>query len=124
MEFNVKVRQKSRDAFVIQPEGRLDSNTAIRFESEINQILQRSTRLIVMDLQDLDYLSSAGVRVIIKTRNALKKNGGKLVFMNLSPQIKKVFDIINALPAMQIFMSVEELDDYLDIMQKRAKSQN
>jgi anti-anti-sigma factor len=77
-----------------------------------------------MDLQDLDYLSSAGVRVIIKTRNALKKNGGKLVFMNIPPQIKKVFDIINALPAMQIFMSVEELDDYLDVMQTRAKSQN
>ena len=124
MEFNIKVQQKSRDAFVIQPEGRLDSNTATRFESGINQILQRSTRLIVMDLQDLDYISSAGVRVIIKTRNALKKNGGKLVFMNLPPQIKKVFDIINALPAMQIFMSVEELDDYLDVMQKRAKPQN
>jgi anti-anti-sigma factor len=124
MEFNVKVRQKSRDAFVIQPGGRLDSSTATRFESEINKILQRSTRLIVMDFQDLDYISSAGVREIIKTRNALKKNGGKLVFMNLQPQIKKVFDIINALPAMQIFMSVEELDDYLDVMQKRAKSQS
>jgi hypothetical protein len=40
--------------------------------------------------------------------------------MNLQPQIKKVFDIINAFPSMQIFASIEELDEYLDAMQKKA----
>jgi hypothetical protein len=40
--------------------------------------------------------------------------------MNLQPQIKKVFDIINALPSMQIFASIEELDEYLDAMQKKV----
>ncbi|MGD2270109.1 MAG: hypothetical protein PVI06_06895 [Desulfobacterales bacterium] len=40
--------------------------------------------------------------------------------MNLQPQIKKVFDIINALPSMQIFASIEELDEYLDAIQKKA----
>jgi hypothetical protein len=41
--------------------------------------------------------------------------------MNLQPQIKKVFDIVNALPSMKIFASVDELDDYLDAIQKRVK---
>ena len=40
--------------------------------------------------------------------------------MNLRPQIHKVFDTIKALPMLNIFESVEEMDDYLDIMQKKA----
>ena len=77
-------------------------------------------RFLVFDLDELDYLSSAGIRVILKTRGALKKNNGKITFMNLQPQIKKVFDIINALPSMQIFANIEELDEYLDVMQKKV----
>ena len=76
---------------------------------------------MVLDLKDLEYLSSAGVRVILKTREAMKKVNGKLVFMNLQPQIRKVFDIINALPSMQVFKSIEELDEYLDAIQKKVK---
>ena len=39
--------------------------------------------------------------------------------MNLKPQIKKVFEIINALPELNVFRSIEELDAYLDKMQKK-----
>ena len=75
-------------------------------------------------MQDLDYMSSAGVRVILKTREALKKKDGRLVFMNLQPQIKKVFEIINALPSVQVFKSIRELDEYLDVMQQKVKDGN
>jgi hypothetical protein len=40
--------------------------------------------------------------------------------MDLQPQIKKVFDIIGAPPSVQIFASIAELDEYLDVMQKRV----
>jgi anti-anti-sigma regulatory factor len=48
----------------------------------------------------------------------LRESGGKIVLLNLHPQIRKVFEIIKALPSEQIFESVEELDQYLDTMQK------
>ena len=86
------------------------------------QAWQATTRHLVVKKtpRPLNYLSSAGIRVILKARDALKKNNGKVTFMNLQPQIKKVFDIINALPSVQIFASIEELDEYLDAMQKKA----
>ena len=40
--------------------------------------------------------------------------------MKLKPQIKKVFEIIDALPSMNVFSGVQELDDYLDAMQQKA----
>ncbi len=49
----------------------------------------------------------------------MKSRGGRIVPMNFQPHIKKVFDIINALPKQRIFESRHELDNYLDMMQKR-----
>ena len=42
--------------------------------------------------------------------------------MNLQPEYPKDFDIVSALPSMQVFHNNEELDDYLDVMQKKAMS--
>jgi anti-anti-sigma factor len=117
-QFTVTIKQKARGVYVIYPTGSLNSNTFQLFEEKLDAILDNTPSLLVFDLDELDYLSSAGIRAILKTRDALKKNNGKITFMNLQPQIKKVFDIINALPSMQIFASIEELDEYLDVMQK------
>ena len=120
MSLTVTVEQKAKGAYVFYPSGALNRNTFPIFEEKINLILKESPTLLVFDLDELNYLSSAGIRVILKARDALKKNDGKITFMNLQPQIKKVFDIINALPSMQIFKSIEELDEYLDVMQKKV----
>ena len=119
-QLKVTIEQKAKDAYIVYPSGSLNSNTFQIFEERLDAILNESPKLLVFDLDELDYLSSAGIRVILKTRDALKKNNGNITFMNLQPQIKKVFDIISALPSMQIFASIDELDEYLDVMQKRV----
>jgi len=124
MELTVDVKHKAQGAFVVYPIGSLNSATYGQLEQVLNSILADSPALVVLDMQDLDYMSSAGVRVILKTREALKKKDGRLVFMNLQPQIKKVFEIINALPSVQVFKSIRELDEYLDVMQKKVKDGN
>ena len=121
MELQVKVEKKARDAYIVSPIGFLDSQTYETLEDKVATILDFLPKLVVMNMQGLEYLSSAGVRVILKTREKLSKFNGKLVFMNLQPQIRKVFDIINALPSMKIFTSVDELDEYLDAIQTKVK---
>ena len=122
MSLTVTVEQKALNAYVVSPVGSLNSNTYPVFEEKLNTILNDTPKVLVLDLAGLDYMSSAGIRIILKARDVLRKNNGKITFMNLQPQIKKVFDIINALPSMQIFASIEELDEYLDAMQKAVKS--
>ncbi len=43
------------------------------------------------------------------------------MFMHLQPQIRKVFDILNALPTLRVFSNIQEMDQYLDTMQKAAR---
>jgi anti-anti-sigma factor len=123
IRWNCRSRSKRRpgNAYIVSPIEFLNSQTYETLEDKVATVLDFLPKLVVMDMQGLEYLSSAGVRVILKTRETLRKSSGKLVFMNLQPQIKKVFDIINALPSMKIFTGGHELDEYLDAIQKKVK---
>ena len=53
-------------------------------------------------------------------RKVMKSNKGEVLLVNMQPQIEKVFEIIKALPDQRIFKDIEELDSYLDRMQKKV----
>lgn len=84
-------------------------------------LLTEPTRVLVFDLAKLDYLSSMGLRVLMKTTKALAAHGGKCLLTRLQPPIRTVIDIANALPAENVFASIEEADRYLDAIQRRVK---
>jgi len=121
MPLTVNVKEKTPGVFIVSLAGSLDSNTYTILDKRLDLILGGSPRIITLDMEHLDYISSMGVRVVIKAKKSLIKNGGDLILMNLQPQIQKVFEIINALPSQQIFSSIEELDHYLDRMQRKIK---
>jgi len=98
--------------------GSLDSETAPSLEKALAGV-DPSTLLVVLDLKELAYISSAGLRVIFAALKRQEAKGGELVMSNLSPGVKKVFEIVRALPSMSVFASVEEMDNYLAEFQKR-----
>ena len=120
MSIDITVREKSPEVFVVSPEGSLDSNTYTALEDEIDALIAaEAPKVIVFDMKGVHYISSMGVRVFLKTKKTLKPQGGKVLMLNLQPQIRKVFEIIQALPSEPICSSMEELDEYLDAMQKK-----
>ena len=119
MSLTVRTHQKALGAYVVAPSGQINGQTYEVLEDELDTILAANPTLIALDLAEVDYLSSAGIRVILKAKKALKAQDGRLVFMHLQPQIRKVFEIIEALPSMRVFKDIHEMDDYLDRMQKK-----
>ena len=101
--------------------GRLDTQTYAQCEQRLAPLLTPATRVLVLDMAQLDYLSSMGLRVLMKTNKAMAALGGKCFLARLQPPIRTVIDIANALPPQTIFASVEEADRYLDAMQRRAR---
>ena len=101
--------------------GSLDSNTAPELQQRIAAEINESITTTIIDFKDLDFLSSAGLRVIFKTKKMMDGRGGKFLLINLQPQIKKVFEIIKALDGMNVFKNQDEMDDYLTAMQNKVK---
>jgi anti-sigma B factor antagonist len=105
---------------MLSPDGRLDTTTYPVLEARVEVVLQEKPHTLVFDMEMLEYISSMGVRVIAKAQKTMKAYNGKVVLLNLQPQIQKVFDIIKALPSQQVFSSMKELDEYLDRMQRQV----
>src|SRR5688572_8932118 len=102
--------------------GRLDTNTAPELDDALNGILTNpKIACLTFNLAQLDYLSSAGVRCFIRARKAIEPRGGKVVIVNPQPPVRKVLDIVKAIPPGGVFESVAELDAYLDEMQRQVR---
>ena len=103
--------------------GALNSDTAPAFEERLQSVVDSGYELTVLDMKDLDYISSAGLRVIFKAAKQCKSAGNRLAAANRKPHIDKVFEILKALPDMAVFASDQELDDYLDSMQSKVRGE-
>jgi stage II sporulation protein AA (anti-sigma F factor antagonist) len=78
---------------VLKPEGRLDSNTINAAEADMFAYLEKGEIRIVLDLSNLDYISSSGLRLVLMMGKRLSLKGGKLALCGLKPQIREVFEI-------------------------------
>ncbi len=74
--------------------GRLDSNTSQGFEKKIFQAIDGGSKSMIIDFKNIDYISSAGLRVILKATKALKREDGKIVLCDMQDYVKEVFEIV------------------------------
>jgi anti-anti-sigma factor len=102
-------------------DGALNTDTAPAFEQRLQGVIDAGHELVVLDMKDLDYISSAGLRVIFKAAKQAKASGRSLAAANRKPHIDKVFEILKALPDMAVFANEAELDDYLEAMQRKVR---
>jgi anti-anti-sigma factor len=120
MALIVEITKRKEGGHIVAPKGRLDTATQEEFEQKITPLLNGGTTAVVLDMAGVDYISSAGLRIIFKLWKNIAANKGVFTMTNLQPQIKTVFDIVKALPQETVFASVAEADRYLTVMQEKA----
>ena len=102
--------------------GRLDTNTAPDLDKKLDEVMHAGDiKHLVFDLTHLEYLSSAGIRCFVRARKFIEQRGGKVAIVNPQPPVRKVLDIVKAMPSAGIFSSTAELDAYLDEMQRKVR---
>ncbi|WP_320009246.1 STAS domain-containing protein [Maridesulfovibrio sp.] len=91
-----------------QLKGRLDSNTSNDFEERLLNSIQGGESKIILDFENLEYISSAGLRVLLKAARELKGGDGKLVLCELKDYIREVFDLSGFVSFLPIYSTVDE----------------
>lgn len=86
------MEEKSGSVLILGPKGRLDSNSSKSFEDRLLGRME-AERQVVIDFADLDYISSAGLRVLLMAAKKSKSQGAKLALCELKPQIREVFEM-------------------------------
>jgi anti-anti-sigma factor len=120
MTLELRISDRDLSTKYVALSGKLDTITSPEFDEQIGPALASSAKVLVLDLADLSYISSAGLRSIFRARRSVEARGGALLLVNVQPGVQKVFDIVKALPAQSVFKSVAELDQYLDYMQRKV----
>lgn len=77
---------------IIKVSGRVDTTTAPELDKTIKGSLENTAELI-LDFENLDYISSAGLRVVLSAQKAINQQGGKMKVTNVNEIVKEVFDI-------------------------------
>jgi anti-anti-sigma factor len=105
----VKIKEDKKDqAMVLIIEGRLDTITSKTLEKKFLTLMEAGEKNIVVDFTDMDYISSAGLRVLLMAAKKTAKLGGKVVLAALSDNVQEVFDIAGFTSIFTITGSQEE----------------
>ncbi len=81
------------DICEVRPKGRLDSASGPAFEKDLLGRIESGRLRVLLDFGELQYISSAGLRIVLLAAKKMNSAGGKLALCSLNPQIAEVFEI-------------------------------
>jgi anti-anti-sigma factor len=90
MEIKQEVKE---NVVVLSLTGRLDTLNFPLLDNEMNLLLGKNQKFVILDCKDMDYVSSSGLRILLKALKQVKAAGGRFMICNLQPQIIQVFKI-------------------------------
>ncbi len=89
------------DKLTVAVEGRLDTVTAPDLESELKSALE-GVKELVMDFTKLEYISSAGLRVLLAAFKKMDAKGGKMKLTNINEMVREVLDVTGLMSVLTV----------------------
>jgi anti-anti-sigma factor len=105
----IKTREE-RDVTVVSVTGRMGELTAPAFEEAMRNFIAQGKTKFVVDLGELEYISSAGLRSILAITKVLKEKNGTIVLTGLSGAVREVFEITQFI---SVFATYDKPEDAL-----------
>jgi anti-sigma B factor antagonist len=98
---------------VIRPVGILDGTSLEELGSQVNEILQGSSPVVLIDLEQTTFIDSSGLGALVSTLKAVRAANRKLYFCAPNAQIKMVFELSGMDQAFEIFESREAFEQQM-----------
>ena len=104
----MKITQKEENGIVsIAIKGRLDADSSAEAEKVVKDALEGQTTRVLFNLASLEYLSSAGLRVLLGAAKEMRRKDGKIVLCALNEFVKEIFEVSGFQSLIPITESVE-----------------
>ncbi len=104
MDINI---QDYKRVGVVTVSGRIDGATAPEFETHLKDLIQTGQNNMIIDMNKVDFMSSSCLRVMLTTRKALMKAGGRLVIADPSSRVTDTLDIAGIDVLFEVFTDRE-----------------
>ena len=88
----MEINEETQDSIkIFRLKGRLDSNTSPELEDKLSQAISGGSKKIIVDFENIDYTSSAGLRVVLKASRTLLHEDGRLILCAMHKYIREIF---------------------------------
>ena len=115
INFNI---ERVGDVRICRISGKLDANTASEVEKKLQDTINSGNKKLILDLQGLDYLSSAGLRVLLQAFKKMEASQGEMVLTSLNDKVMEIF----AIAGLDHFFVLTETED--EAMKKVNREKN
>lgn len=85
--------ERENGTVIARANGRIDSSNSREFHSNLEEVIAEDDPALVLNFEEVSYISSAGMRVILLTAKGLQKSGTKFALCSMNDSIREVFKI-------------------------------
>ena len=89
---------REQGAVIVSPAGRIDSTTSDKLEAHLSKLVAGGDRKVVVDFARVEYISSAGLRVMLALAKKMKDARGAVALCGMGEPVRQVFDLAGFLP--------------------------
>lgn len=100
---------------VIQPTGILDGSQAQHFRSEVTDVVNAGTKVILVNLQDVTFMDSSGLAALVLALKTVRSAGGKFCVCSVNDQVRLLFELTSMTRVFEIFESQEAFSHSLSV---------
>ena len=85
--------EREGDTLVAKAEGRIDGTNAREFQDDLDSVIEEGDRAVILNFEDLMYISSAGIRVVLMTAKTLQRREARFALCSLSEPVREIFEV-------------------------------
>ncbi len=111
MDINIDERS---EALVLSVAGKIDASNSPKVERQIATYTASVQKVVILDLLGTEYMSSAGLRVVLVFARSLKEKGLDLIISGLHGHVKEVFELSGLYSIFRIFQTVDDAMDAIE----------
>jgi anti-anti-sigma factor len=96
---------------VIQPKGIFDSAYTVDVRRDVNNLLKEEAKTILLDCQDVTFMNSSGLGVLVAILKDIRANNAELYICSLQPQVKMIFELTRMERIFKIYVNRNEFEE-------------
>ncbi len=107
---------------IIKVGGYIDTTTSSELERALDSLLKQGRFFIIVDLGNVDYISSAGWGIFISEIKSIRENGGDLKLVRMVPDVYEIFELLEFHHILDVYDTVDEAINKFEMLQAAGKS--
>ncbi len=107
---------------IIKVGGYIDTTTSSELERSLDSLLKQGRFFIVVDLGNVDYISSAGWGIFISEIKSIRENGGDLKLVRMVPDVYEIFELLEFHHILDVYDSVDEAVNKFEVLESSGQS--